>query len=334
MRRLVIAACLLGCSEWRLKPTFPAEAAGRPVINEQAILGLTDAGDAAVAQFVDAEGAPPQLALLFFDRAGGPSRRDRAATEATARSVSEEVRANGRRRVPVLAAALAARWPEAMARARELGYLPRAPAVPEPGRRRWIATGAAGLGSIPLALRLDDSDSHALVLLVSERASESAEEAELARMTLSGAETAPQLFIQGGVIWLLAGSVLEAEPLHRAVGVRRGSLARGEAQLHNLHGLADYAAGDLDAARREFDRAVAADPSFVDGLYNAASSAALSDHAEEAIGLLRRAAALDPARVQVLGRNDEDLKMLRKRADVRALLGLKRPPRDDIPPPP
>src|SRR5205823_8869806 len=117
MRRLVIAACLLGCSEWRLKPTFPAEAAGRPVINEQAILGLTDAGDAAVAQFVDAEGAPPQLALLFFDRAGGPSRRDRAATEATARSVSQEVRANGRRRVPVLAAALAARWPEAMARA-------------------------------------------------------------------------------------------------------------------------------------------------------------------------------------------------------------------------
>jgi hypothetical protein len=72
----------------------------------------------------------------------------------------------------------------------------------------------------------------------------------------------------------------------------------------------------------------------VDGLYNAASAAALSDRAEDAVALLRRAAAIDPGRVQVLGRNDEDLRVLRKRPDVRALLGLKRPPREDIPPPP
>jgi hypothetical protein len=50
--------------------------------------------------------------------------------------------------------------------------------------------------------------------------------------------------------------------------------------------------------------------------------------------LLRRAAAVDPARVQVLGRNDDDLKALRARPDVREILGLRRPPRDDLPPPP
>jgi tetratricopeptide (TPR) repeat protein len=118
------------------------------------------------------------------------------------------------------------------------------------------------------------------------------------------------------------------------VGVQRGSLVRGEAELHNLHGLADYSAGDLDAARREFDRAIAADPNYVDGLYNAASAAALSDRTDDAIALLKRAAAVDPGRVQVLGRNDDDLKILRKRSDVRALLGLRRPPPEDVPPPP
>ena len=35
---------------------------------------------------------------------------------------------------------------------------------------------------------------------------------------------------------------------------------------------------------------------------------------------------VDPRRVQVLGRNDDDFNTLRKRADVRALLGLRRPP--------
>ena len=173
------------------------------------------------------------------------------------------------------------------------------------------------------------------MLWLSERPSgESGEEIELARMNLAGAAIAPQVYVQGDRVWLLAGSVAAAEPLHRAVGVRRASIARGEAQLHNAHGLDDYAAGDLDAATREFGRAIAADPSFVDALYNAASAAALSDRSEEAVQFLRRAAAIDPARVQVLGRNDEDLKTLRKRPEVRALLGLKRPPREDIPPPP
>jgi len=115
--------------------------------------------------------------------------------------------------------------------------------------------------------------------------------------------------------------VRAGEPLHRAVGLRRGLLARGEAELHNLHGLADYGAGDMDTARREFARAIAADPGFFDSLYNAAAAAALSDDDAAALAFLKRAAAADPARAQVLGRNDEDLKQLRKRKDVRDLLG-------------
>jgi tetratricopeptide (TPR) repeat protein len=164
--------------------------------------------------------------------------------------------------------------------------------------------------------------------------SDEADEIELARMPLAGAAVRPERWIQAGIVWLLAGSVLPGEPLHRAVGVRRGSLARGEAELHNLHGFADYSAGELDAARREFARAIAADPLYVEALYNAASTEALADHAEEAVALLRRAAAVDPARVQVLGRNDEDFNALRRRPDVRALLGLHRLPPEGVPPPP
>jgi len=326
---------LLGCSEWRLKPTFPEQAAGRPVLQEQAVVGLSEEGDAAVAELADADGDPPQLTLLLFDRNGAPTRRELAAPADVARAVDEELREKGQRRAPLLAAAVAARWPQALERALDLGFLPRAQAVPEPGRQRFPIEGAPQLGSIPLVLRIDLSDDAAAALLLSERpGGDAAEEVELARMTLNGAPVAPQLFVQKGIAWLLSGSVREGSPLHRAVGVRRGSIARGEAQLHNGHGLADYAAGDLDAAAREFDRAIAADPGFVDALYNAASAAALSDREEAAVSLLRRAAAVDSARVQVLGRNDEDLKVLRKRADVRALLGLKRPPREDVPPPP
>ena len=79
---------------------------------------------------------------------------------------------------------------------------------------------------------------------------------------------------------------------------RSGPLHRVEAEIHNAHGLADYRARELDVARHEFDRAIAADPSFVDGLYNAASTAALEDRLEEVVVLLRRAAHADPRRVQ------------------------------------
>jgi hypothetical protein len=331
---LLVAAA---CSEWRLKPTFPEEAKGQPVVNEQALLGLSEEGDAAVAQLVDADGVPPQLALLVFDRTGGPTRTVQAAPPEAARAVAQRLRQAGRRPSPILGAALAAEWPEATRRAAELGFLPRPPAVPEPGRRRWPLAGTREIGSLPMVLRLGEvaGEPRALVLLLSERpgGSPAGDEVELARMPLAGSAVSPELWIQKDVVWFLAGS-FGGDPLHRAVGVRRGSISRGEAQLHNTHGLADYAAGDLDAARREFDRAIAADPGFVDSLYNAAAASALSDRTEQAVGYLKRAAAVDPGRVQVLGRNDEDLKILRKRADVRALLGLRRPPPEDVPPPP
>ena len=333
MRILLLALCL-SCSEWQLKPTFPEEAAGKPVINEQALLGLSDEGDAAVAQLIDADGAKPLLTLLVFDRNGAPTRTVKAAPEQAARAAALRLRQAGRRPGGILAAALAAEWPEAAQLAAEQGYAPRAPAAPEPGRRRWPVTGVPENGSLPLALRVTEAgdDPRAQLLLLAEPAA--GDEAELARMPLTGGAIRPELWIQGGTVWLLAGSILPGEPLHRAVGLRRGSLRRGEAQLHNTHGLADYGAGELDAARREFDRAIAADPTFFDGLYNGASAAALSDRAADAVALLKRAAEVDPARIQVLGRNDEDLKVLRKRADVRALLGLGRPPPEDVPPPP
>ncbi|MGZ6142566.1 MAG: tetratricopeptide repeat protein [Myxococcales bacterium] len=337
--RLLAFLLATACADLRAAPTFPADAAGRPVVTEQAILGLSDDGDAAVAQLIDADGKDPELTLLVFDRGGGPSRPLAQAGAKAARAVAQRVLQAGRRLSPILAAALSADWPEAFVRAADEGFDPRLPAMPEPGRRRWLVTGSPEVGALPLALRLSESfDSpRALALLLSERTgatSDASEEIELTRMTLSGASIAPELYLAQDVAWLLSGSVLPGEPLHRTVGVRRGSLARGEAQLHNAHGLADYAAGDLDAARREFDRAIAADPGWVDGLYNAAAAAALSDRPEDAVALLRRAAEADPARVQVLGRNDDDLRILRKRADVRALLGLRRPPPENVPPPP
>ena len=336
MRFLLLA--LVACADLRRPPTFPEQAAGRPVIAEQALLGLSADGDAAVALLIDAEGAKPRLSLSVFDAGGGAGRALLAAPDAAARKVAQRVRDAGHRASPVLAAALAADWPEASAAAGELGFTPRAPAAPEPGRRRWLVEGNPEAGSLPLALRLVESgdDPRALVLFLSEApaGAASGDEVELSRMPLDGVAVAPELWVQNGVVWILAGSSLPGEPLHRAVGLRRGSVPRGEAQLHNLHGLADYAAGELDSARREFDRAIAADPRFADGLYNAAASAALADRAEEAVAFLRRAVAIDPERVQVLGRNDEDLRGLRRRADVRALLGLRRPPPENVPPPP
>lgn len=320
-----------------MKPTFPVEAAGRPVVTEQALAGLSGKGDAAVVQLIDADDRAPELSLLVFDGKGGPTKLLARAPPETAKAVAQRVREAGHRPSPVLGAVLADGWPEAFVLARGRGFEARPPAMPEPGRRRWLVQGSRDAGSLPLALRLSSAGDDALLLLLSERPGASVdtgEEIELARMTLAGTPVAPDLWIAGDVVWLLSGSFLPGEPLHRAVGVRRGSISRGESQLHNLHGLADYSAGDLDAARREFDRAIAADPGYVDALYNAASAAALSDRPEEAVALLKRAAEADPARVQVLGRNDDDLKVLRKRADVRALLGLRRPPPDSVPPPP
>src|SRR6267143_1794268 len=270
MRRLALFGCLFACAEWRMAPTFPEQAAGRPVIYEQAVLGLSAAGDLAAAQILDADGEAPSLALLAFGRGGEPTRTLLEAPPERAMAAARRLRAIGHQPAPLLGTLVALEWPDAIARAAQLGYAPRA----------------------------------------------------------------PELWMQAGVVWLLTGSVVAGEPLHRAVGLRRASLPRGEARLHDLHGLAALAASEMEAARREFGRAIAADPTYAEGLYDAAVTAATAGRAEEAVDLLRRAAALDPIRVQVRGRNDEALAALRSRGDVRALLGMHRLPPEGIPPPP
>jgi len=329
MRRLALLCSVLGCAEWRMPPTFPEQAARQPIVHEQALIGFGKDGAAAV-EFLEAEGQPPRLTLLAL-RHDGPARTLLEAPAARASAVAARLHAAAERPEPALAAAIALEWPAASSRATELGFAARPATTPEPGRALWQVKGAPEAGALPLTLRVSRA-ADSMVLLLSDRAS--GDDVELARMPLTGVPVGPQLFVEDGVAWLLAGSVRAGPPLRRTVGVRRARLRRGEAQLHNAHGLADYGAGELDSARREFDRAIAADSSYVDSLYNAAATAALSDRPEEAVAFLRRAAAVDPSRVQVLGRDDEDLKSLRRRADVRALLGLRRPPPEGVPPPP
>lgn len=324
------------CAEQRLPPTFPLGAADQPVIQEQALLGLSPQGDAAAVQLVAAEGNAPELTLLVFDHKGGPTRVAGKASLKVARAVAARVLTLGDRPASVLPGVLALEWPEVQAMVADLGFVQKPPAVPEPGRRRWELTGADATGSLPLSVRIaevgDSPRSIALLLSARPGGLTGGDEVELARMPLSGRAITAEVWIEAGTAWLVAGSVDSTRPLHRAVGLRRGSVFRGEAELHNAHGLADYAAGELDAAAREFDRAIAADDTFVDGFYNAASAAALSDRMSDAVDFLRSAVHLDPARVQVLGRDDDDLALLRRRPDVRALLGLRRPPPDDAAP--
>src|SRR5436305_2130606 len=103
-----LLACLLvaACADYQARPTFPVDAAGKPVISEQAVLGISEAGDAAVAQLTDADGQPPDLALIAFNRAGGPAKPIATAGEKAARAVAQRVREAGRRPSPILAAAL------------------------------------------------------------------------------------------------------------------------------------------------------------------------------------------------------------------------------------
>lgn len=314
-----------------MAPTFPEQAAERPVVHEQALLGLSEQGDAAVAELVDAEGEEPRLTASLWGREGEPSRTLLVAPPDRARSVAARIRDVGRRPAPFLATAVESEWPQALEAAARQGYRARPPASPRPGEEAWTIAGALGAGALPLQLRVARTGQPALVLLLSDGGSE---EIEIARMPLAGTPSPVQLWLQGGTAWLLGGSVLPKDPLHRAIGLRRASLLRGEARLHNSHGLEEYGVGDVEAARREFDRSIAADPGFVDGLYNGAAAAALAHRPEEAVALLRRAAAIDPGRVQVLGRNDQDLESVRGREDVRALLGLQRMPPRGVPPPP
>ena len=326
MRALVFALALLAsCAEMSRPPTFDQRAGGQPLVQEQAVAGLQSSGDAAVLELIDAEGKPPALSLQSFSRDGKPAKELLVAPPGVALDVAGELRQKGAQAAPLLLASVASRWPEALAQAKELGFAPQLPLIPEPGRRRWAVRGPG----IPLSLRVSEvAGARAAALMLAERpgSTPSGEEVELARMPLWGDAIAADVWVAGRTAWMLAGSTGggQGANLRRTIGVRRGSLSRGEAELHNAHGLADYSGGDLDAARREFARAISADPDYVDALYNAATVAALGNREDDAIALLHRAAAVDPKRVQVLGRDDEDLKILRRRAEVRGLLGLHR----------
>ena len=317
-----------------MAPTFPEQAAGRPVIHEQAVVGLSAAGDLAAVQLVDADGEAPRLALLAFGRGGEPTRTLLEAPPERAMAVARWLRATGHQTAPLLRPLVALEWPDALARAAQVGFEPRAPEKPAADGATWRVTGAREAGALPLWIRASqvEEPAPAVALLLSDLVP--GLEVELVRMPVAGAPFAPELWMQAGVVWLLAGSVMAGEPLHRALGLRRASLSRGEARLHDLHGLAALASSELDLAQREFGRAIAADPTYAEGLYDAAVAAATAGRAEEAVDLLRQAAALDPIRIQVRGRNDEALAALRSRPDVRALLGMHRLPPEGVPPPP
>jgi hypothetical protein len=323
MRWLVLLgfACLLGCADYRQKPTFPVEAAHQPVLDEQAILGLSRSGDALVAHLLDADGEPPQLRLLVFDARGAPTRVVLEAQPELARAVSARLLQQGTTPIPLLEDAVRGEWGQALTKAQALGFRQESPAMPGPGG--FASPGSSGE---PLMLREVEARGppHALALCLSEAGG--GPEVELSRMPMSGEPVAPQLFLNSGVAWMLSGSFRRGAPLHRTVGVRRGGLRRGEAELHTRIGLAEWSAGNLAAARVRFGKAIAADDGYADALYQAARAAA--------IGFLRRAAAADPARVQVLGRGDAELRRLRARKDVQDLLGERRPAPENVPPPP
>jgi tetratricopeptide (TPR) repeat protein len=304
-----------GCADFARPPIFPEGAAGEPVVQEQALLGLAPEGDAAVAQLIAAEGAQPRLELLRLDRDSGVATSILRAPSEAAREVARRLIAAGTRAEPLLGTAVAAWWPAALERSSALGFAPAAEAT--------LAAQAA-----PLTLRLAEIEGpRAEALLAGLSPPGDVDEVVVARMPLSGEAVPPRLWVSAGTAWMLSGSVRGGrglEPLHRTVGLRCGNLRRAEAALHDRLGLAHQAAGAREAARREFDLAVAADPRSAPALYHAAALAALEARSGDAVELLRRAVAVDLRLVQVLIRPDDGLRELRRQPEVRALLGLSR----------
>jgi tetratricopeptide (TPR) repeat protein len=323
------ALALLGCAEWRMRPLTAPYQASAPLVQEQALLGLDGEGNAAALQLIEAEGMPPALTLLRLDGLGRPSRLLSTADAEVASEVAASVRAEGRAGRPLLFEAAGRPWAAAFAKARALGFAQVAPCAPETGERSCAVSGSAPTRArLLLRTALVDSDPPAFVVFVEDGSHDALGEIEIARQPVAGEPFEAGLWLRGPVAWLLAGSVGKGDPLRRTVALRRGSIVRGEAQLDLAHGQADRRAGNLEAARRHLGLAVAADPRFVDALYAAAAAEAVSGHSEEAISLLRRGAEVDARRVQVLGRDDQDLVSLRGREDVRKLLGLHGPPGD------
>jgi tetratricopeptide (TPR) repeat protein len=325
MRRLLACAAtvssLCGCADWAHPPLMAGYDAHAPLVQEQAPIGFDAGGNAASLQLVDAEGRPPDLDLVVFDARGGPTRLLERAPAQVAAAVAAEVRARGAGTAPLLRDAAGRSWPEAIATASARGF---AALEPQPEALRWTIPGPGGRVLWLRVLFDDDRSPASFSLLLG--APDAPDEIELARQTVVGTRIAPRVWVSGAVAWLLSGSIAERDPLRRMLGLRRGSLSRGEAALHDAAGRKQRLAGNLEGARRQFDLAVAADPSWFDGLYDAAATAAAAGRIDDALALLHRAAKADPRRIQVVGRDDDDLRELRRRADVRALLGMKRPP--------
>ncbi|MFL5424311.1 MAG: tetratricopeptide repeat protein, partial [Myxococcales bacterium] len=270
------------------------------------------------------EGMPPSLELWRLDRDGGPSRLLLAAAGDVAAGVAAAVREGGRTRSPLLLEAAKRPWPDAFARANALGFESLLPDVPDAGSHRYLV---AAPGDLPCVLRTvhTGGDPPSYVVLLAEAAG-SGDEVEIARQPTAGDPAVGGVWIRNSTAWLLSGSVGGGDPLRRTIALRRGSIARGAAQILLAHGRAERAKGDLESARLSLGRAVTADPRFVDALYAAAALDAVSGRSDAAVSLLRRAAEVDRRRVQVLGRDDADLVSLRNRQDVRKLLGLPSAP--------
>src|SRR5437763_1984215 len=89
MRRLAPLCFVLGCAEWRMPPTFPQQAAGQPIVHEQALIGFAiDGTAAAVVEFLEAEGELPRLTLRGVQH-DGPARTLLEAPLERARAVAE-----------------------------------------------------------------------------------------------------------------------------------------------------------------------------------------------------------------------------------------------------
>ena len=306
-----------------MRPLTAPYSASAPLVQEQALLGLDAAGNAAALQLVEAEGTAPSLTLFRLDREGGPSRILLTAPAEVAAQVAAAVRDAGHEERPLLSDAAKGLFVEAFARANALGFEHFLPDVPHPGTHDYRLANGGFEGFLRASL-LDD-DPPAFVLLLGEDGPAGAQ-VEIARQPVAGAPFEAGLWIRGSVAWLLSGSIGKGDPLRRTLALRRGSIAHGVARIHLTRARADRAKGNVENARGELARAIAADPRYVDALYAAAAAEAVSGRPETAVSLLRRAAEVDARRVQVLGRDDEDLVSLRGRQDVRKLLGLPRPP--------
>jgi tetratricopeptide (TPR) repeat protein len=306
-----------------MRPLSAPYSASAPLIQEQALLGIDAEGNAAALQLVEAEGMPPSLTLFRLDRDGGPSRVLLAAPADVAGQVAAVVREAGHRAEPLLADAAKGPFADAFARANALGFEALAPEAAQPGTHDYRISTMAFAGFLRTTLAGDDPP--AFVVQLGEEGT-GPERVEIARQPVAGEPFEVGLWVRGSVAWLLSGSIGKGDPLRRTLALRRGSIAHGISELHLGRAREDRKKARLESARAELAKAIAADPRFVDALYAAAAAEAVSGSPDAAVSLLRRAAQVDARRVQVLGRDDQDLVSLRGRPDVRKLLGLPRLP--------